>query len=205
MELPKLYDHVIDGLPVRTGDILCLRNGADGSIYGRIWEGIGKLIPGEIDHCVIYLGPGGRFVEANVYGVTVLEMPGTTWDARALVRQRILLDTLVGVAYPLAGRDLTAAEENRIRTSVADWCLAQSAEDRPFNFNLLDATNPERAYCSQLIAEAYRREGIDLDSNIGVPRASIFRKAVFPEEIWNASEHRRVGDDAPTARPPPSR
>lgn len=203
MDAAALYDHVIDGLPLRTGDILCLRNGTDGSIYGRIWQGIGKLVPGEIDHCVIYLGPGGRFVEANVYGVTVLEMPGITWDARALVRQRILLDTLIGVAYPLAGRDLLATEEDRVRASVADWCLAQSAEDRPFNFNLLDASNPERAYCSQLIAEAYRREGIDLDSNIGVPKASIFRKAVFPEEIWNASVHRRVREPVPSSPPSP--
>jgi len=194
-----LHEHQLDGLPLRTGDILCLRDGSDDGIYGTLWKGIGALVPGEIDHCALYVGPGGRFVEANVYGVSVLEMPGDTWDARALVRQRILLDTLVGVAYPLAGRGLPPDEEARIRASVADYCLAQAAAHRPFNFDLLDATNAQRAYCSQLIAEAYRHEGIELDSNIGVPSARIFRDAVFPQELWNGCVHRRVGSAGASA------
>ncbi len=190
-----LHDHTIDGLPVRTGDILCMRDGSDGSLYGRVWKAIGALVPGEIDHCALYVGPGGRFVEADIHGVTALEMPGDSWDPHALLRERMFLDTFVGVAYPLADRGLDSAEEDRIREAVAAYCLQQGAADRPFNFNLLDATNPERAYCSQLIAEAYRREGIELDSNIGVPTAPIFRRAVFPQELWNASAHRRVGEE----------
>lgn len=190
-----LHDHTIDGLPLRTGDILCLRNGSHRSMYGRLWQGIGALVPGEIDHCALYLGPGGRFVEANVFGVTVLDMPGDTWDAHVLVRERVLLDILVGVAYPLANRDLPHAEETRIREAVAEYCLQQSAANRPFNFNLLDATDPERAYCSQLIAEAYRRVDIDLDSNLGVPTARIFKHAVFPQELWSGSPHLRVTAD----------
>lgn len=190
-----LYDHTIDGLPVRTGDILCLRNGTDKSLYGRLWQGIGALVPGEIDHCALYVGPAGRFVEANVYGVTLLDMPGATWDAHVMVRDRILLDTLVGVAYPLADRNLPPAEEDRIRESVAAYCLQQHAADRPFNFNLLNATNPASAYCSQLIAEAYRSVGIELDSKIGVPTHRIFKHAVFPQELWSGNPHRRVVDD----------
>ena len=189
-----LCDHTFDGLPLRTGDILCLRDGTDRSLYGQMWKAIGALVPGEVDHCVLYVGPEGRFVEANIYGVSVLVMPGGTWDAHALVRQRILLDSIVGVAYPLAGRDLDAAAQDRIRIAVADYCLAQAAADKPFNFDFFDATKPDRTYCSQLIAEAYRREGIELDSNIGVPTARIFARAVFPQELWNGCEHRRVGD-----------
>lgn len=191
-----LHDHTFDGLSLRTGDVLCLRDGTDRSVYGRVWQAVGALVPGEVDHCVLYVGPGGRFVEANVYGVCALEMPGDRWDAHALVRQRILLDSLVGVAYPLAGRDLPAAEEDRMRASVADYCLAQAAADKPFNFNFFDATRPDRTYCSQLIADAYRHEGIELNSNIGVPTERIFARAVFPQELWNGCVHRRVGEAA---------
>ena len=45
------HDHRMEGLPLRTGDILCLRDGRDGSLYGTLWKGIGALVPGEIDHC----------------------------------------------------------------------------------------------------------------------------------------------------------
>lgn len=188
-----VHDHIIDGLPLRTGDVLCLRDGTDRSLYGRVWQAIGALVPGEVDHCVLYIGPAGRFVEANAYGVCVLDMPGDSWDAHALVRKRILLDSLVGVAYPLGGRGLPGAEQDRIRTAVADYCLAQAVAAKPFNFDLFDATRSDRTYCSQLIAEAYRREGIELDSNIGVPTARIFARAVFPQELWNGCQHRRVG------------
>ncbi len=191
-----IHDHTIDGLPVRTGDILCLRNGSDRSLYGRLWQGIGALVPGEIDHCALYIGPGGRFVEANVYGVTTLDMPGSSWDAHALVRDRVLLDTLIGVAYPLANRQLPPADVDRIREAVAEYCLQQHAADRPFNFNLFNANNPASAYCSQLIAEAYRSVGIELDNNVGVPTHRIFRHAVFPQELWNGNPHRRVGSDS---------
>lgn len=194
-----VYDHTFDGLPLRTGDIVCLRDGTDRSLYGRLWQGIGALVPGEVDHCVLYVGPEGRFVEANVYGVSVLVMPGESWDAHALVRQRILLDSMVGVAYPLAARGLDAVADQRIRIAVADYCLAQAAADKPFNFDFFDATKSDRTYCSQLIAEAYRREGIELDSNLGVPTARIFKHAVFPQELWNGSPHRRVGAPTDTA------
>lgn len=171
-----------------------MRDGTDRSLYGRVWQAIGALVPGEIDHCVLYVGPAGRFVEANVYGVSVLDMPGDTWDAHALVRERALVDSLVGVAYPLGGRNLPCAEEDRIRAAVANDCLAQAAADKPFNFDFFDATRPDRTYCSQLIADAYRREGIELDSNLGVPTARIFAQAVFPQELWNGCVHRRVGE-----------
>lgn len=188
-----LHDHIFDGLPLRPGDVLCLRDGSDRSVYGRVWSAIGALVPGEIDHCALYAGPAGRCVEANVYGVRVIDMAGDHWDAHALVRERFLLDTLVGVAYPLAGRGLSDSEECRIREAVVAYCIEQEAAGRPFNFNLLDATNSARTYCSQLIAEAYRREGIELDSNTGVPTHRVFSRAVFPQELWNGCPHRRVG------------
>lgn len=166
-------------------------------MFERLWMALGALIPGEIDHCALYVGPNGRFVEADIHGVTVLTMPGNHWDAKALLRKRLFVDTLVGVAYPLQGRGLTANQEARIRESVAEYCLAQAAASKPFNFNLFNATNPNRTYCSQLIADAYRSQGIELDSKPAVPRLGIFRRAVFPEALWAGSAHRRVGEIGP--------
>jgi len=182
----------MDGLPIRTGDILCMRDGGRRGVLERLWTAIGALIPGEVDHCALYVGPEGRFVEADAHGVTVLTMPGTHWDARVLVRQRLFVDTLVGVAYPLQGKGLPAPEEARIRDSVAAYCLAQAAADKPFNFNLFNATNPNRTYCSQLIAEAYRSQGIELTRRQPVAGLRIFRRAIFPEALWAGSPHRRV-------------
>ena len=187
-------DHVqeMDGLPIRTGDILCMRDGGRRGVIERLWTAFGALIPGEIDHCALYVGPDGRFVEADIHGVTVLTMPGNRWDARALLARRLFVDTLVGVAYPLQGRGLAPREETRIRESVGEYCLAQATARKPFNFNFFNATNPNRTYCSQLIADAYRSQGIELDSKLAVPGLSIFRRAVFPEALWAGSPHRRV-------------
>ena len=154
----------------------------------------GALIPGEIDHCALYVGPNGRFVEADIHGVTVLTMRGNHWDSHSLVRKRLFVDTLVGVAYPLQGRGLAPQEELRIRESVAEYCLAEATVRKPFNFNFFNATKPNRTYCSQLIADAYRSQGIELNSKLAVPRLSIFRRAVFPEALWAGSPHCRVPD-----------
>lgn len=184
--------HEMDGLPIRTGDILCMRDGGRCGVFERLWMALGALIPGEIDHCALYVGPDGRFVEADIHGVTVLTMPGHHWDAKALLRKRLFVDTLVGVAYPLQGRGLAPNEETRLRESVAEYCLAQAAARKPFNFNFFNATNPNRTYCSQLIAEAYRSQGIELDGKLAVPGPGIFRRAVFPEALWAGSPHCRV-------------
>lgn len=189
-------DHVyeFDGLPIRTGDILCMRDGGRGGLFERLWMALGALIPGEVDHCALYVGPEGRFVEADIHGVNVLTMPGHHWDAETLVGKRLFIDTLIGVAYPLQGRGLAPLEESRLRESVAAYCLARAAERKPFNFNFFDATNPRRTYCSQLIADAYRSQGIELDSKLSVPKLGIFRRAVFPEALWAGSPHCRVQD-----------
>jgi hypothetical protein len=184
--------HEIDGLEIRTGDILCMRDGGRHGVFERLCMAFGALIPGEIDHCVLYVGPKGQFVEADIHGVTVLTMPGNHWDAKALERKRLFVDSLVGVAYPLQDRGLTPQRETRIRKSVAEYCLAQAAAHKPFNFNFFNAANPNRAYCSQLIADAYRGQGIELDSKLAVPRLRIFRRAILPEALWAGSPHCRV-------------
>ncbi|MFN8498308.1 MAG: hypothetical protein U0641_10665 [Anaerolineae bacterium] len=187
-----IYSHTFDGLHVRTGDILCTQDGAPGSLFGEIWRQLGRLVPGEIDHVVLYVGPGGRCVESGIRGVIVFEMPGEHWDAAALAGQRILHDTLVGAAYPLAGRGLSPQDEGRIRRGVADYCLAQAEMHRGYNINIFDLDTTGAFYCSQLLYHAYLRFGIDLNSNVAVPTALGLDRIVFPEEIWRACPTRRI-------------
>jgi hypothetical protein len=208
-----IYEHVFDGIPVRSGDILCTQDGCpdqerekshperaesrgEGSgtslslrLFGQIWRLLGKLSPGGIDHCLVYVGPGGRCIESAARGVIAFEMPGETWKASLLMKKRLLLDTLVGVAYPLAERGLSESEERRIRLEVVNYCLERASQHKPYNLNLFDVQRDGAFYCSQLIYRAYLACGIDLDPD---RNTSLLERIVFPEEIWDACPHRRV-------------
>jgi hypothetical protein len=153
---------------------------------------MGKLNPGEVDHCVLYLGPEGRCVESAIRGVVVYDMPGGKWDSKPLEKQRLLLDVLVGVAYPLSGRALSSEEEYRIRTNVALYCLDKVATNKPYNINFFNPKTDGAFYCSQLIYKAYLIQGINLNTNQGVPADPLLGRIVFPMEIWNGLSHRLV-------------
>lgn len=155
-----IHTHTFNGLTVQTGDILCTRNGARYNWFSHLWRMVGYLVPGRVDHSALYVGPGGRCVEAIAKGVSEFTMPGATWNAAKLGSTRLYYDTLVGVAYPLQGLGLSAQEETRIRTGVADYCLAQVG--KPYNANFLNIVTDEAFYCSQLIYLAYREFGVDL-------------------------------------------
>lgn len=155
-----IYTHTFNGLTVQTGDILCMRNGARYNWFSRLWAMVGYLVPGPIDHTILYVGPGGRCVEALTKGVIDFVMPGNRWNAKRVAAKRLYYDTLVGVAYPLQGLNLSPQEETRIRTGVADYCLAQVG--KPYNANFLNTVTDEAFYCSQLIYLAYCDVGVDL-------------------------------------------
>ena len=182
--------HAFNGLQVSTGDIICTQDGEENSLFGQFWSLLGKAVPGEVDHCLIYLGPGGRCIELGPKGVIVFEMPGEIWDARPLFSKRWILDTLYGVAYPLA-KCVLPDEEERIRLEVAAFCLKLETECKPYNLNFFNPERDSAFYCSQLVYKAYLAQGIDLNTNQGVP-AGILAPIVFPQEIWNACEHKRV-------------
>jgi uncharacterized protein YycO len=183
-----VHRHVFDGLAVETGDVLCTINGAPGSMAGAFWRGVGALVPGQVDHTAIYIGPGGRCVEAGVNGVITYEMPGTTWDAEALHATRGVLDQLYGVAIPLAGRE-TVLDEAAVRRGVAAYCLEAADRHAKYNVNFFAADDDARFYCSQLVYRAYREFGIDLNTDDGVPGGRVLGRIVFPEEIWNTCAH----------------
>lgn len=187
-----LHSHTLNGLPLRTGDVLCTFDGRHGTLFARLWRLMGLLIPGEIDHCVIYVGPEGRYVESTARGVILFDMPGDTWDPLLRARKRLLVDNLVGIAYPLEGRGFNPSEEAEIRRGVAAYCLDKAARNAPFNYNIFNPYTDGAFYCSQLVYRAYLTHGVDLNTNQGVPSTPILDKVVFPQEIWNACVHRRV-------------
>jgi len=184
----------IAGLSVQTGDILCTTVGDETLLSGLAWRAFGALVPGPIDHMALYVGPGGRCVESGSAGVVVYDVLDRDWGTQPMAREQgWLTDTLYGVAYPLAGRGLSAEKEAIIRCAVADYCLAQAAADRPYNFNFLNSHTEKSFYCTHLIYRAYLHSGIDLNSQRHFLGWDGQDGLILPQEIWQACEHRRVG------------
>jgi hypothetical protein len=188
-----VYSYAIDGLPVQTGDILCTTVGDGSLVPGLLWRLFGAFVPGPIDHVALYVGPEGRCVEAGPAGVTVYNAPDRAWDAARMARERAwLTDTLYGVAYPLAGRGLSDRDEATIRSAVAEYCLAQAAADRPYNFNFLNSRTESSFYCTHLIYRAYLHCGIVLNGEQHFLGLEGPDSLILPQEIWAACVHQRV-------------
>ena len=115
-----IHNYTIEGLSVRTGDLICTSDGSENFVSGQFWRMIGKLILGDVDHIVIYIGPEGRCVEAGAKGcVIAFDVRNHKWDAYKMEAQRRLIDTLYGVAYPLKDKKFSEGTEAEIRRSVA--------------------------------------------------------------------------------------
>ena len=184
-----IHSSEINGLAVKTGDIICTVDGGGPIIPGEFWRLIGKIIPGEVDHIVIYVGPAGRCVEAGAKGVISFETDSPVWNSADMFGQRSLIDELFGIAYPLDKRGLSLEEENAIRESVAQYCLAQVG--KPYNINFLDSSNDDAFYCSQLAYKAYLKHGVDLDTGKGVLEVPGTGSIIFPQEVWESCVHAR--------------
>jgi len=186
-----LYSYAINGVPVQTGDLLCTMNGQRKILVGEFWWFVGRLLPGDVDHIAVYVGPAGRCVEAGARGVITFDVPEGVWDGESMLAQRAFIDTFYGVAYPLRGRGLAIAAERAIRASVGDYCLAQTAAHKPYNLNFFDPLTEDAFYCSQLAYRAYLPHGIDLNTGRGVPNTAGSDRIIFPQEIWESCEHQR--------------
>jgi hypothetical protein len=184
-----VHSYEINGLPVRTGDLICTVDGGTPIVPGEFWRLVGKLIPGDVDHIVIYIGPEGRCVEAGPKGVISFETPSSMWDSASMLAQRQLVDQFCGIAYPLQGRGLASGQEAAIRESVAAFCLAQVG--KPYNINFLDSSTEDSFYCSQLAYRAYLKNGIDLNTGNGVPQIPGTASIIFPQEVWESCVHER--------------
>ncbi|MDR3568219.1 MAG: YiiX/YebB-like N1pC/P60 family cysteine hydrolase [Syntrophobacteraceae bacterium] len=182
------YSFELNGLSVKTADIICTKDGGGPDIAGVFWRLIGMLIPGDVSHVVMYLGPGGRCVEAGPKGVISFETP-SLWDSSRTYANRGFLDQLYGVAYPLSGRNLSVEQEEAVRQRVARYCLAQVG--KPYNFNFLNSSTEDSFYCSQLAYRAYLKNSIDLNTGKGAPAIPGTSAIVFPRELWESCAHVR--------------
>jgi hypothetical protein len=189
-----IYEYEIHGVPLRTGDLICTTDGAPDLLPGEFWRLIGLLLPGDVDHVVIYLGPGGRCAESSGRGVITFEVSDGCWQCEKLILERgLLVDTFYGVVYPLQGLGLSGEEERRIREDIAAYCLAQVG--KPYNLNFLDAEREDAFYCTQLAYKAYQRHGINLNTGLDMSNLPGSDLIIFPQEIWNGFPHRRAAAD----------
>jgi hypothetical protein len=185
----------INGLTFKTGDIICTMNGKPDILPGEFWRLIGRLVPGDVDHVAVYLGPEGRCAEAGGRGVITFEVRNGAWDAEHMMDERgHLVDTFYGAAYPLAGRGLANELEGQIRSDIAAFCLAQVG--KPYNLNFLNPETDESFYCSQLAYKAYQQIGITLNTGMALESLPGTNLIIYPQEIWSGCIHRlAVGSD----------
>ena len=185
-----IHSYEINGLPVKTGDIVCTMNGKPDILPGQFWRLVGRLVPGDVDHVAMYLGPQGRCVEAGALGVALFEIHAGIWNPEHNMPERgMLVDTFYGVAYPLSQIGLTNVEEHEIRTGVAEYCLAHLG--RPYNLNFLDPDREDAFYCSQPAYKAYKLWGINLNTGLFMEQLPGTNQIIYPQEIWNGCSHRR--------------
>jgi len=184
-----IHTYEIEGLAVQTGDVICTKNGKPDILPGEFWRLVGRLVPGDVDHVAIYVGPDGRCVEAGARGVITFEVPRGHWDTERMALQRgLLFDTFYGVASPLDVVEMAEAEEYELREKVAAYCLAQLG--KPYNLNFLNSESDETFYCSQLAYKAYQQVGIDLNTGLAMEQIPGTNAIIYPQEIWNGFSHR---------------
>ena len=184
-----IHTYQIHGLPLQTGDIICTKNGKPDILPGEFWRLVGRLVPGDVDHIVVYLGPEGRCIEAGAKGVITFDIHDGIWEPEHTMPERgLLVDTFYGVSYPLDGIGFSAEEEGQARLTVAEYCLAQVG--KRYNLNFLNAETDEAFYCSQLAYKAYQRVGINLNTGLAMENLPGTNLIVYPQEIWSGCIHR---------------
>ena len=181
--------YTINGIPLETGDVICTMNGKPDILPGEFWRLVGQLVPGDVDHVAMYVGPEGRCVEAGTRGVIMYELQHGSWDSASMVRTRgLIFDEFYGVAYPLAGLELSEEEEFHIRLRVSEYCLAQVG--KPYNLNFLDPDRDDAFYCSQLVYKAYLPFDINLNTGLTMEMIPGTNQIIYPQEIWSGCHHR---------------
>lgn len=181
----------IEGLTLQTGDIVCTMNGKPDILPGEFWRLVGRLVPGDVDHVAVYLGPDGRCIEAGSRGVITYHVPAHGWDTERMALERgLLLDTFYGVASPLDGLGLSEQEEDQARLAVVEYCLAQVG--KPYNLNFLDPEREDAFYCSQLVYKAYQQIGVNLNTGLAMEAIPGTNAIIYPQEIWSGFPHRET-------------
>ena len=186
-----IYTYQIEGIALQTGDIICTMNGKPDILPGEFWRIIGRLVPGDVDHVALYLGPNGLCAEAGARGVITFDVPDGHWDTERMARQRgLLFDTFYGVSSPLDGLPISETEDLEMRTQIARYCLEQVG--KPYNLNFLNPEREDAYYCSQLAYKAYQQVGIDLNTGLAMEQLPGTNAIIYPQEIWNGFSHRQA-------------
>ena len=189
-----IYIYKLEGLTLQTGDIICTTNGKPDILPGEFWRLVGRLVPGDVDHVAIYLGPDGRCVESGSRGVITYHAHNGGWDTEFMARERgLLFDTFYGVAYPLDGLELSEDDEIHMRMIVAEYCLSHLG--KPYNLNFLNAETEEAFYCSQLAYKAYQQVGINLNTGLAMEQLPGTNAIIYPQEIWSGFPHKWINSD----------
>jgi Permuted papain-like amidase enzyme, YaeF/YiiX, C92 family len=184
-----IYTYQIEGIALQTGDIICTMNGKPDILPGEFWRLVGRLVPGDVDHVAVYVGPNGRCIEAGAHGVIKFTVFDEQWNTERMARRRgLLFDTFYGVASPLDGLQVAHEEELEMRSRVAEYCLAHVG--KPYNLNFLNAETEDAFYCSQLAYKAYQQIGIDLNTGLAIEQLPGTNAIIYPQEIWDGFRHR---------------
>lgn len=185
-----IHTYQINGLALQTGDIICTMNGKPNILPGEFWRLVGRLVPGDVDHVAIYLGPDGRCAEAGARGVITFNVPHGNWDTERMARQRgLLFDTFYGIVSPLDTLGVPEEEEITLRKAVVNYILAQVG--KPYNLNFLNPETEDAFYCSQLAYKAYQNIGIDLNTGLAMEQLPGTNQIIYPQEIWDGFSHRQ--------------
>ena len=184
-----VYTYQIEGIALQTGDIICTMNGKPDILPGEFWRFVGRLVPGDVDHVAIYLGPSGRCVEAGARGVNKFTVFDGQWNTERMARRRgLLFDTFYGIVSPIDQLEVSEEEGAEMRARVAKYCLAQVG--KPYNLNFPNAEIEEAFYCSQLAYKAYQQIGVNLNTGLAMEQLPGTNTIVFPQEIWEGFSHR---------------
>jgi cell wall-associated NlpC family hydrolase len=193
-----IYTYQINGMPVQTGDVICTMNGKPDILPGEFWRLVGRLVPGDVDHVAIYLGPDGRCAEAGARGVITFNVLNGEWNTERMARQRgMLFDTFYGIVSPLDVLGYSDEDEQNMRTAIAQYVLAQVG--KPYNLNFLNPETEDAFYCSQLIYKAYQTIGIDMNTGLAMEQFPGTNQIIYPQEIWEGFSHRQLQQNIATA------
>jgi cell wall-associated NlpC family hydrolase len=186
-----VYTYQINNMPLQTGDIICTMNGKPDILPGEFWRLVGRLVPGDVDHVAIYLGPDGRCAEAGAKGVITFNVPNGEWNTEFMARQRgLLFDTFYGIVSPLDILGYSEEDESLMRAEVAKYVLRQVG--KPYNLNFFNAETEDAFYCSQLVYKAYQTIGINMNTGLAMEQLPGTNQIIYPQEIWDGFSHRQA-------------
>jgi hypothetical protein len=195
-----IYTYQIEGIALQTGDLICTMNGKPNILPSEFWRLVGRLVPGDVDHIAIYVGPEGKCIEAGTRGVMIFDVLNGHWNSERMALQRgLLFDSFYGVVSPLDGLEATEEQEHEMRERIATYCLAQVG--KPYNLNFLNVETEEAFYCSQLAYKAYQQIGIDLNTGLTIEQFPGTNAIIYPQEIWSGFNHRGVNRSPVTLNP----